>query len=150
MCLNIHGEAAMVVMVNMPNGADEGVVPQTILVIRKALPFERRENPLVRTTIWMGRARLYPSEELEALADKFGHLVKLAKLTAPNGMKLLLNMAQVTDVDDPTDSEAASTRSVLRFGSGVGAPRQSVREDRSNLETIWAEAGVNTDIFRGV
>src|SRR5262245_26107709 len=138
----------MVVMVSMPNGADEGVVPQTILVIRNALPFEKRENPLVRTTIWMGRTRLYPREEFAALEEKFGQLIKLAKLTAPNGMKLLLSMAQVTDVDEPTKSESASTKSVLRFGSGVGAPRQAVREDRSNLKAIWTEAGLSTDVFQ--
>lgn len=135
------------VMVTMPQGADERVSPQGILVIREAMKSEKRENPDIKTTIWTGGTRIYPAESINDLEKKFSNLIKVAKLRAPNNMLLLVSMERVSDVDDSGPAYPISARSLLLFGTGAPAPRQAVRESEAELKAIWIAAGVPLDAF---
>jgi hypothetical protein len=103
------------------------------------------EHPQVVTTIWTGDVKVYPTETLDELKEKFAGKIKMAELTAPNRVKLLVNVENVVDVDPPTDAEAPATNAVLFFGTGPKSPRQAVRESMEELIEAWKAVDMPLD-----
>ena len=137
----------MTVKVKMPNGADEKVNPDAVYTIRDATDVERNELPEAISCLWGGGFRIYPVESLTNLVEKFAEL-KLARLTSPGGMAMLINASNVKDCDDSSAVvDHPNTRSVLSFGTGATAPRIRVREARSDLIIAWSKLGLNIDLF---
>jgi hypothetical protein len=137
----------MTVKVKMPSGADEKVSPGAVYTIRDATDIERNELPEAISCIWGGGFRIYPAESLTALVEKFAAL-KLARLTSPGGMAMLINASNVKDCDDGSAIvDHPNTRSVLSFGTGATAPRIRLREARSDLIIVWSKLGLNIGVF---
>ncbi len=132
----------MAVSVGIPGGGNRNVEPGDVLVMRSALSSERKDNAGIRTTIIMSSGRLHPADELNDLQAKFASSIKLAEVTAPNRMRLLVSMSRVLNVDTPGGQDAPSARAVLRFGAVAGAERQAVRETNAQLREKWQAAGV--------
>ncbi|MGO7446509.1 hypothetical protein ACC668_17680 [Rhizobium ruizarguesonis] len=131
--------------VKMPNGGDEKINGDSIFVIRELGEVEKEESRTSNSCIWGGSYRIYPTETVSDLVRKFDD-VKFAELTAPGGMLLLVNAAEVTDRDERSNLlDHENTGSVLCFGVGRLAPRVRVREKLDDLRVIWTKLGVPTD-----
>jgi hypothetical protein len=138
----------MSVLIRMPNGGDEMVDEKDVLTIRNALPSEKVNAPEVTTSLWLGKARIYPAEDLASLKQKLS-AAKLADLRAPDGSAIVVAMPHVTDCDAPSPTQdQGNTQSVLRFGPGAAAPRLAVANPVEELRLIWAAARVSTAPFQ--
>lgn len=135
----------MSIKVEMPNGGDEKISPESIFAIREPLAHEKEESPSVQSCLWGSGYRIFPTETVPALIAKFKD-IKFARLTAPDGTPLFVSAVQVEDRDERSaiiDHE--STKSVLCFGPGPLAPRVRVRESHKDLVAIWTRLDVPTD-----
>lgn len=132
------------VSVRMPHGGDEKITGSSIFVIRDLGAIEKEESRDSNCCIWGAGYRIYPSDTVRALVDEFSD-IKFAELTAPGGMLLLVNAAQVTDRDERSNLlDHENTGSVLCFGVGRLAPRVRVQETLDDLRRIWTKLDIAT------
>lgn len=137
----------MTIILRMPGGGDEHISPGSILVLRELTDLESAREPQAKSQVWGGGARIYPDETVEEILEKMDG-AQLAPLHAPAGLAIYVNVAVVSDVDDPNPVfHHQDAGSVLRFGVGHSAPNIPVRETRNELTAIWESYGGDTSIL---
>lgn len=138
------------IAISLPNGKDERVKEDSVIVVRELADIERRLGKIStesKSIIFTSSGTIYPALEASEVAGKLSG-VKFAVLSAPNEMPLYVNAEAVTDRDDASKAlDDPRTRSVLHFGSGKKAPAVRVRETEEELVSIWTRLGLPTEVL---